>query len=174
VERVHAEGNRVLAAHGPFNGNSLHKQATAGSSEHHNNMEAMAEEVRQCINQATFGRNPLFSYRGVKEFTFSDEEALQNLLTLSEKSKSDAFYASKRNPILDEICKSRGIRPGFERELYQGLQTVAKFEVIVERTSCRDKYTTVLYSPTLDFTGERYELQSVLEYIRWVSYTTCH
>jgi len=70
----------VLAACGPFNGNSLHKQATAGSSEHHNNMEAMAEEVRQCINQATFGRNPLFSYRGVKEFTFSDEEALQNLL----------------------------------------------------------------------------------------------
>jgi len=109
---MHAEGNRVLAARGHFNGNSLHKQATAGSSEHHNSTEAIAEEVRQCLDQATFGRNPLLSYRGVKEF-ISDEEVLQNLTLSEEKSESDAFYASNRNPISDEICKSRGIRPGF-------------------------------------------------------------
>ena len=55
VERVHAEENRVLSAHGPFQRKSVHPQAAVGSNEHRENVEAMAEEVKKCISQATFG-----------------------------------------------------------------------------------------------------------------------
>ena len=79
VERVHAEENRVLSKHGPFDSKPLHKQATAGSKEHAENMESVAEEVRKCIVQGSFGGHPLQCYRGVKqsEYVFNDEKELQ-------------------------------------------------------------------------------------------------
>ena len=89
VERAHAEENRVLSAHGPFKSNTIHKQATAGSSEHHENMEAMAEEVRKCLNQATFGGNPLLCYRGIKpdQVVFNDEHTLKTSLLLIRRER---------------------------------------------------------------------------------------
>ncbi len=64
VERVHAEENRVLSKHGPFKSKCLHPTATPGSKEHTSNMEYMANEVLQCLNRASFGGEPLLSYRG--------------------------------------------------------------------------------------------------------------
>ena len=86
VERVHAEENRVLSKHGPFDSKPLHKQATAGSKEHAENMESVAEEVRKCIVQGSFGGHPLQCYRGVKqsEYVFNDEKELQNYLSNKE------------------------------------------------------------------------------------------
>ncbi len=47
MERVHAEENRALSRHGPFNSKSVHSYALPGSSEHHDNMKAMASEVKK-------------------------------------------------------------------------------------------------------------------------------
>ena len=47
VKRVHAEENHVLSKHSPFDSKPLHKRATAGSKEHAENMESVAEEVRK-------------------------------------------------------------------------------------------------------------------------------
>jgi len=91
VERVHAEENRMLSKHGPFGSKPLHKRATAGSKEHAENMESVAEEVRKCIVQGSFGSHPLQCYRGVKpsDYVFNGEKELQNFLSLNEEGKLD-------------------------------------------------------------------------------------
>lgn len=59
VERVHAEENRVLSKHGPFSSKPIHDHAIPGSKEHVENMESVAEGVRRCIIQGSFGGKPL-------------------------------------------------------------------------------------------------------------------
>ncbi len=80
VERVHAEENRVLSKHGPFNSHEVHHRpvTVVGSTDHRDNMEHMADEVLKCLQTATFGGNPLLCYRGIKQkdFLFDDEESL--------------------------------------------------------------------------------------------------
>ena len=67
VERVHAQENQVLSAHGPFQGQSLYKNPRVGSSEHRANMEAMAGEIQKCIESASFGGKQLICRRGLTE-----------------------------------------------------------------------------------------------------------
>ena len=56
VERVHAEENRVLTKHGPFNSHGVHANVSVGSTEHRENMEHMAKEVIECIQTGRFGK----------------------------------------------------------------------------------------------------------------------
>lgn len=177
VERVHAEENRVLSAHGPFQSNTIHEQATTGSNQHHENMEAMPVEVQKCLNKATFGGNPLLSYRGIKpdQFLFNDEHPLQDFLTLSEERKmeSDGSYSVNRNSIMDDLHMTWHLDLDFEgcyASDYQLLQN----DLIEERTSWRDKYTTVVYSPLPDISCKRYELQPMPDYTRWLKTSELH
>ena len=177
VERVHAEENRVLSAHGPFQSKSVHRQAAVGTNEHLENMEAMAEEVKKCISQATFGGNPLLCYRGVKadQLVFNDEDGLQNFLTLSEERKleSECLYRASMSPITDDLHMTWDLDlefEGFYCNDYQLLQN----ELVEERTSWRDKYTTVLYSPSPSITCKRYEFQPIPDYIRWLRTCELH
>ena len=55
VERVHAQENTFLSRHGPFKSNMVNSKAIVGSAEHRQNIEAMAEEVIQCLSEASFG-----------------------------------------------------------------------------------------------------------------------
>ena len=66
VERVHAEEYRVLSKHGPFHSKAVHGQAAAGSKEHLENMEQMAEAVRSCIAQGSFGSKSLLAFHNIK------------------------------------------------------------------------------------------------------------
>ena len=77
---MHAEENRVLSTHGPFTSQGIHKNRVVGSNEHKENMEHMDEEVRKCLQTATFGRMPLDCHRGPKcdEFLFSDDSKLRH------------------------------------------------------------------------------------------------
>lgn len=70
VERVHAEENQALSKHGPFSSKSVHKNACPSSVEHRENMEHVAEEVRRCIEGASFGQKRIQSYRGIKPEDF--------------------------------------------------------------------------------------------------------
>ena len=72
VERVHTEENRVLAKHGPFTSQPIHKDPVVDSTEHCQNMEHMAEEVCKCIRTAIFGGKSLLCYRGIesKDYLF--------------------------------------------------------------------------------------------------------
>ena len=67
VERVHAEENRVLSKHGPFDSKAIHHFAKPRTPEHVENLENVAEEVRNCIVQGSFGSKQLMCYRGVSQ-----------------------------------------------------------------------------------------------------------
>ena len=61
VERVHAE-NRVLSEHGPFCSSQVHDNASVGSQECREDMEAMAEQIQGCICSGSFAREHLHCY----------------------------------------------------------------------------------------------------------------
>ena len=121
VEPVHAEENRVLSKHGPFRSRVLYPQATPGSKEHKSNMERMADDVRACIIEGSFGSRPLRAYRGIKpcDYVFTDEKQLQTFFDLNEEGKiyySPAKYAANRNDISSTLHFQWGLDENFEGE----------------------------------------------------------
>ncbi len=89
-------------------------------------MEAMENEVKKCLVQATFGGKPLWSYRGIKEadFLFDDEDEINNFMGLSEEGKleCDLSYSVKTNAISREL-HSVACTAKFYRKVRPGLQT---------------------------------------------------
>ena len=59
VERVNASENFALSRHGPFSSTAIHPSAVPGTSDHKDNMEAIAREVKKCLNGCTFSGNNL-------------------------------------------------------------------------------------------------------------------
>ena len=110
-------------AHGPFQSKSVHPQAAVRSNEHHENVQGMAEEVEKCISQATFGRNPLVCYRGVKA-NQSVEDSLQNFLTLSEERKLEweCLYRASMSSITNGLHMTRDLDLEFEEFYCNGYQ----------------------------------------------------
>ena len=71
VERVHTVENKVLSDHGPFNSKPIHDASLPGSTQHHENMESMADEVINCIGKGVYNKEPIKCFRGVgKEDNF--------------------------------------------------------------------------------------------------------
>ena len=54
VKRVHASENLALSRHGAFNSKQIHPKAEVGSAQHLENMEKMADDVKDCLAQARF------------------------------------------------------------------------------------------------------------------------
>ena len=59
---MHAEENRVLSSHVRFSSKSIHPIADAGTEHHLANMESMAEEVKKCLQQGSFGGLTLMAF----------------------------------------------------------------------------------------------------------------
>ena len=178
VERAHAEENRVLARHGPFKSNAVYERVVAGTKEHKDNMEHMAEEVRKCLIEGSFGGNPLMCYRGVKENNrlFVDEEELQSFLTLSEEGKlmfSPGTYSPQKGHILDILTYIWNVDREYKGKYITDYKTINNDLLTDRRTAWMDKYTSVLYSE-LDISSRRFELQPIPDYLRWLKTTELH
>ena len=98
----------MLSSHGPFSSKSIHQHAKPETDKHMKNMEAIAEGVRQCVLQASFGCRQLMCYRGIKaeDYVFADGEQLQGFLSLSEDGKKQDFsseYITDRETIRNEL-----------------------------------------------------------------------
>ena len=111
----------MLSKHGPFSSNPVHKNAAVGSKEHVENTERVAEEMRKCIIQGSFGGKQLFCFRGMKQsdFLFTDEKEMQDFLSLNEEGKSrfpTPTYAPRKGEILDSLVIAWGIDRHFCRE----------------------------------------------------------
>ena len=103
---MHAEENRVLSKHGPFQSDCIHKNCITGSDEHQENMEQMALDVSCCLRRASFGGKPLHCYRGIKnsDYIFDDEQSLHTFLSLSEDKKEvypKTTYKPQHNNLFD-------------------------------------------------------------------------
>ena len=168
VERVHAEENRVLAKHGPFSSKAIHQHVSTGGKEHIENMENMAEKVRKCINQASFGGKQMMCYRGVKpeDSVFTDDKALQTFLSLNEEEKqqfSPSQYHAKSGEILSCLSMCWGVDEDFKGTYISDHHFIHN-ELGGSRTAWKDKYTTSLYSLSCE---AHHELQPIPDYLRW-------
>ena len=65
VERVHASENSALSRHGCFRSKQVHPNAETGSKEHIEDMEKMAEDIKDCLSQARFAGKFLECFRGI-------------------------------------------------------------------------------------------------------------
>ena len=162
----------MLSKHGLFKSNPIHHKATPGSKEHLENMEHVAEEVRKCIIQGSFGSRPLMCYRGMKpsDNVFMDEKEVQDFLSLSEKGKlefSPATYLAQKGTILDCLHLVWNVDEEFAGQYVTDHETIHNTLLDDTRTSWSDKYTTVIYSTSSDTQCRRYELQPIPDYLRW-------
>ena len=173
VERVHAEENRVLSKHGPFKSNSLHRHCAPGSSEHRKNMEYMCEQASRCLQQAFFGGKSLLCHRGITadDFIFSDVENLQTFLGLSKDYKpsyKNRQYSANNNPLLESLHITWGVDIWYCDDYSEDYKILTDAYSEDSRTAWVDKYTTVVYSPLPNIKCDRYELQPLPDYPRWM------
>ena len=170
VERVHAEENRILSKHGPFCSTPIHKNVTVGSKQHLENMESVAEDMRRCIIQGSFGGKPLLYYRGIKtsEFVFDDEKQMQGFLSLNEEGKyhfPTPTYSPSKGEILDCLVAAWEVDRHFQGEYLKDHQALCN-TLFDDITTCwADKYSTTIYSYSME--GSNYQLQPIPDYLRW-------
>ena len=110
VERVHASENEALSRT-VFRSNSVHEKAETGSSEHKENMEAMASDVKECIEQAKFNGRHVEVHRGVAgDLAFDDDNELKQFLDMSEEKKLECTseYRVEKNSINRHTSTSMG------------------------------------------------------------------
>lgn len=178
VERVHAEENRALSKHGPFSSRPIHQNASVGSKEHLENMESVAEEVRKCIIQGSFGGKQLLCYRGIKqdEYIFDDEKEVQNFLSLNEEGKQkfpNKTYAPQNGSIMDSLVIAWNVDRHFCGDYITDHQAISN--TLHDYPTCwTDKYSTIVYSPRPDIECRRYELQPIPDYLRWFKTNEAH
>ena len=163
VERVHAVENNLLTAHGPFNSKQVHPLCEAGSKEHKQNMEKMAEDVITCLNKGLFGQRPLMCFRGIADqMLFDDENILKTFSALSDYRKKtyDVTYVPVNNEIMNYLEKVWGIKRGFVGSYSSDYETLQKY-------SYCNKYSTTIYRDDENWLGiilPRYERQPKFNY----------
>ena len=127
---------------------------------------------------ASFGGNPLFAYRGITcdSYVFNDEENLHTFLSLSEGKTEEypcRFYEPKQDDLFDTLHLLWDVNPKFKGDYIFDYKLLQNEELDV-RTSWRDKYTTVIYSPNSLHILSRREMQPLPDYIRWFKTSEIH
>lgn len=179
VERVYAEENRVLSKHGPFSSSAMHHLAKAGTQEHVNNMEYAAEEVRNCLTQASFGGKFLMSYRGMSpdKYVFADEQELHKFLYINKEGKKiflPSTFSVKAGEVLDSLHMFWNINKELRGEYLNDYQAICNELYPETRTAWLDKYTTSLYTTSIQRECRRYEFQPIPDYLRWFRTSEMH
>ena len=165
AERIHSQENVVLSRHGPFSSSIVHDNVQAPSKEHRENMEAMAQEVQECIKEAQFGGSNISAIRGVmnEEYIFDDELEVKQFLSLSEgkKHSSAAKYSLRKIPLLYELERIWGITSSFEGTYSEDYCLMSDPE-----TTWKDKYT--FFNVKGKSESSLFPLQPVPDYLRWL------
>ena len=92
----------MLSKHGPFNGFIIHQDAQPWSDQHKENMEAMAQDVIDCIYHAKFGG----TYILAEEFKDINMCSMMKSSILSLLSLKNARRTSwkRTDPALVKFC----------------------------------------------------------------------
>ena len=108
VERVYAVHNHALSNE-QFPSKGVHDNYEIGDTRYHENMQHMAEEVKQCLMHTQYGGNPCAVLRGIggdENSVFKDEEELVTFLGKSElrKDEDDSQYEPVKNKLWREVA----------------------------------------------------------------------
>ena len=169
VERVHASENSALSRHGCFRSKQVHPNAETGSKEHIENMDKMAEDVKDCLSQARFAGKFLECFRGIGENgIFSDEVRLKEFLRFSEERKDECEWTyspkSSDHPHFQALVNAWGVPEDFERSYIEDYQVI--MNKTDRRTAWKDKYSTNLYGTDNE---DNFELQPIPDYVSWLT-----
>ena len=142
------------------------------------NMESMAEEVQKCLQQGSFGGRTLMAFRGVKEdqYIFSDQEQLENFLSLGEEAKqhfAPSVYEAKNTEILNCLHLYWDTDDHFQGEYLRDHKHIQN-DLVNVRTAWTDKYTTTIYTADVTDGSQRHELQPMPDYLRWLKTGELH
>ena len=175
VERVHAVQNHALSNE-QFSSTGVYNEYHIGDTRHHENMQHMAEKVKQSLLHTKYGGNPCTVQRGIggeENFVFNDEEELVSFLRKSElrKDEDDRQYQPVKNKLWRDVATVWNLDENFEgsyRDDYQITQN--SFHEEGHRTCWSDKYTTVVLNPDVPCkTEERFfTMQPIPDYVRWL------
>ena len=175
MKRVHAVHNHALSNE-QFSSKGVYDDYEIGDTRHHENMQHMAEEVKQCLMHTQYGGNPCVVLRGIggdKSFVFQDEEELVTFLRKSElrKDEDDSQCEPLKNKLWSEVATVWNLNENFVgsfRDDYQIIQN--SYHEEGDRTCWSDKYSTVIINP--DVPCERSEkfftMQPIPDYVRWL------
>jgi hypothetical protein len=142
-------------------------------------MEHMCEQASRCLQQASFGGKSLLCQRGITagDFIFSDVENLQTFLGLSEDYKlsyTHRHYSANQNPLLESLHITWGVDICYRGDYIEDYKILTDSYSEDSRTAWVDKYTTVVYSPLPTIKCDRYELQPLPDYPRWMQTGKLH
>ncbi|KXJ18944.1 hypothetical protein AC249_AIPGENE25645 [Exaiptasia diaphana] len=175
VERVHAVHNTALS-YDVFKSNRIHSNYSPGDSNHKANMEAMASDVKSCLDHTQYGGKPCVVQRGSDEteFMFKDGLELENFIAKSECNKEEDdtnFEPAADSKLWEELCTIWGLKHQYVGSYYEDYMILNNtFHEEGIRTCWRDKYSCVIYNPDLMSTNEEekyFEIQPIPDYVRW-------
>ncbi len=174
VERVYAQENKVLSAHGLFSSTPLHAHSKPGTREHRENMAKVVEEIKSCLRQATFGARPLICHRGVtpEEFIFTDELHLKNFLELTEEMKErfpHSVYSPSHNGLWTNLGATWSLNEDFVGD-YKSDHAIIQCTYADHRTC---KYSVCVYSTTPQI-SRNFELQPLPDFTYWLETKKLH
>ena len=104
----------------------------------------MASRVQGCLSSATFGGEPLLSYRGIKpeDYIFSDENHLTKFLSLSEESNAQyspmTYEVDSSNKLVQDLHYMWNVPVEFSGSYFlsTNIQCTYKQEDILTREIC--------------------------------------
>ncbi len=179
VERVHAAENEALSKT-VFRSNSVHEKTDAGSKEHKENMEKMACDVKECIEQANFNGRHVEVHRGVfDDMVFDDDDELKRFLDLSEEQQLECplHYKTAENNITETLALVWGTDIKFKGNYKEDYCRINN-TLVTQRTAWCDKYQTTIWREDDNWSGRtncsRSALQPLPDYVRWVKTNELH
>lgn len=113
--------------------------------------------------------------RHQKQGLSDDEDCLSKFLSLSEQSK-EAFmdsYQVKSGELLTQLHVAWDVDFEFKGNYLSDYRLINN-DLIEERTAWKDKYSSILYSPSSTITCRRGELQPVPDIPRWIKTHELH
>lgn len=176
VQNVRAVHNHALSNE-QFSSKGMHSEYKIGDTRRQENMEHMAEEVKQRLMHTQYGGNPRLALRGIggeESFIFNNEEELVTFLGKSElrKNEDDCQYEPVKNKLWKDVITFRNLDKnyvGSYRDEYQIIQN--SYDEEGKRTCWSDKYCTVIFNPDVPHERQKklFTMQPIPDHVRWLN-----
>ena len=181
VEIVHAAVNLHIQRQAVLSSNRIFSDVSPGTDEHHQNMECVAQDLANTIQNAKYGGQYIKCFRGIGDtdnFIFDDEKVLKTFLAFSEQRKLEylEMYTVKTNNTTKALGMIWGADENLKRSYSNDYATLLNEETDA-RTSWCGKYITAVFRCDEEWIGDdttRHVAQPVPDYIKWLESGRMH
>ena len=181
VEIVHASVNLHIQRQAVLSSTKIFSDVSPGSAEHMQNMEFVAEDLKNTMQNAKFGGHFIKCFRGIgdaEHFIFDDEKNLRAFLSLSEQRKIENAerYTVKTNDTTKALAMIWGADENLQRYYSSDYLLLLNDETNIKTSWC-GKYITAVFRSDEEWIGEdtsRSIPQPLPDYVRWLETGRMH